>query len=103
MEKGRRSLYEPNSNALMEAGCHVQEMKDFEDGGIVIVDSRVCFEMVEGYSIVFEFATADVVEKWDKMSLPKLEVLMRKVADMESVDIGLKFEFEDLPKPELDP
>jgi hypothetical protein len=43
-----------------------------------------------------------VLKKWDKMSLPKLDVLIQKVADMESEEIGLNFEFEDLPKPILE-
>ena len=64
----------------------------------VILDSRAAFEMRAEYSIVFEFATEDVVKGWDKMILPRLDALVGKVAEMESPEIGLNFEFEDLPE-----
>jgi hypothetical protein len=66
----------------------------------VVLDSRVGYEMKEGYPIIFEFGTEDVVKNWAKMILPKLSGLPQKVAEMESPKIGLNFEFEDLPQPQ---
>ncbi|GKU05488.1 unnamed protein product [Fusarium langsethiae] len=98
-EMGRRSLHEIPPAALAEVGCNATE-KNFKDGGIVVLDSRVGYEMKEGYPIIFEFGTEDVVKNWAKMILPKLSGLPQKVAEMESPKIGLNFEFEDLPQPQ---
>ncbi len=64
----------------------------------VVLDSRVGFEMQEGYPIIFAFGAEDVVKNWVKMILPKLDGLPQKVANMESPKIGLNFEFEEVPE-----
>ena len=63
----------------------------------VAVDSRTSVEIKEGYPIVFEFATEEVVKPWTKMVLPKVEELQQEVRDMESPMIRLNFDFEEFP------
>ncbi|PVH69048.1 hypothetical protein DL98DRAFT_506210 [Cadophora sp. DSE1049] len=92
--EGKRLLYEVSESALAVVGCQSEE-KGFPDGGLVIFDARISFEIKQGYAITFEFATADVVEKWEKMNLPDTPGLAQKVADMESSKIRMNFAFKD--------
>lgn len=48
-----------------------------------ICDSRTRFEIKAGYAIIFEFATPDIVVRWQKMKLPSSPELIKKVEDME--------------------
>lgn len=48
-----------------------------------ICDSRTRFEIKKGYAIIFEFATPDIVVRWQKMKLPSSPELIKKVGDME--------------------
>ncbi|KAH7151931.1 hypothetical protein B0J13DRAFT_582863 [Dactylonectria estremocensis] len=93
--KGLRSVYEIPSSELNRVGCE-PETKEFVDGGIVILDARLCFEIKQGYAITFMFATEDVVAKWAKIVLPHSTTLADKVAQMEkkSTKIGLNFTFQ---------
>ncbi|OAA38528.1 hypothetical protein ISF_09886 [Cordyceps fumosorosea ARSEF 2679] len=79
--KGGRLLWETPKEALTEAGCSPCE-KNFPDGGLVILDARMKYEIKTGYAITFEFGTEELVRKWPKMELPKLEVLKQKVASI---------------------
>ena len=56
----------------------------------VILDSRVDYEMKEGYAITFEFATDDIIKNWSKMRVPAK--LGQKVAGMQSEMIRVNFE-----------
>ncbi len=51
----------------------------------VILDSRVDYEMKEGYAITFEFATDDIIETWSKMKVPAK--LGQKMASVQSETI----------------
>jgi len=44
---------------------------------------------------MFGFATREELEQWDKMHLPNVENLKRKVAEMEGTTIGMNFDFVD--------
>jgi len=93
--KGRRSLHEISQSELARVGSR-HEPKHFPNGGLVILDARVGFEIKQGYAITFLFATDDVITKWAKIVLPSSEGLRQKVAEMEkeSTRIGLNFAFE---------
>jgi len=92
-EKGQRSLHEISRRALVEAGCEAKEVK-FPEGGVVILDARICFEMEQGYAITFMFATDEVLKAWPKMILPNSRMLIANVANMESPKIGVNFAFD---------
>lgn len=88
-KEGARLLWENQPSALAAVGC-VATTKNFPDGGVVILDSRVDYEMKEGYVITFVFATDDIIENWSKMKVPaKLE---QKVASMQSEIIRVNYE-----------
>ncbi|KAJ6001019.1 hypothetical protein N7481_001428 [Penicillium waksmanii] len=93
--KGRRSLYEIPQSELDRVGSQ-PEVKDFPDGGLVILDARLGFQIEQGYAITFLFATDEVIANWAKMSLPYSKGLEQKVRDLEllSAKIGLNFTFE---------
>ncbi|KAJ5556654.1 hypothetical protein N7513_001775 [Penicillium frequentans] len=95
--RGRRSLYEISQSELDHVGSR-PEVKDFPDGGLVILDARLGFQIEQGYAITFLFATDEVIANWAKMALPYSEGLEHKVRDLEmlSAKIGLNFTFEDL-------
>ncbi len=57
-----------------------------------IFDTRIGFEIKEGYAITFEFATIDVVKNWPKMVLPSSQELIQVVGDMESDLVDRKFQ-----------
>ncbi|KAK8144788.1 hypothetical protein G3M48_005346 [Beauveria asiatica] len=99
--KGGRLLWETPKDALSEAGCIPCE-KCFDEGGLVILDARIKYEIKTGYAITFELGTEDLVRDWPKMELPKLEVLERKVASMQSAEVQLNFTFDPslVAKPE---
>jgi hypothetical protein len=42
----------------------------------IIFDTRIGFEIMEGYIIIFEFAIIDIVEIWPKIILPGLPELI---------------------------
>jgi hypothetical protein len=44
---------------------------------------------------MFGFATQEELAEWDKMHLPNVENLRRKVAQIESTTIGVNFDFVD--------
>jgi hypothetical protein len=60
-----------------------------------ILDGRLGFTIVQGRVIMFGFAAREELEQWDKMHLPNLENLKRKVAEMEGTTIGVNFDFVD--------
>ncbi|KZL67538.1 hypothetical protein CT0861_00342 [Colletotrichum tofieldiae] len=88
--KGERSLHEISPMALDEAGCKPKELK-FPDGGLVVLDARLAFEIKIGYAITFIFATDEVVAAWPKISLPNSPEVVRKVVNMESQKIKVNF------------
>ncbi|RTE71387.1 hypothetical protein BHE90_014214 [Fusarium euwallaceae] len=88
-KEGARLLWENQPSALAEVGC-VATKKDFPNGGVVILDSRVDYEMTEGYAITFEFATDDIIENWPKLEVPAK--LGQKVASMQSETIRVNYE-----------
>lgn len=61
--------------------------------GRVILDARSWYKMQQGYAIKFEFVEDDLVKDWPKMALPKSDVLIKKVASMQSPEIGVNFIF----------
>ena len=60
-----------------------------------ILDARLSFEIKEGFAIMFAFTTEDELKTWTKMFLPNSPEFVRKVAEMESTNIGVNFAFED--------
>ncbi|AEO57119.1 hypothetical protein MYCTH_2056329 [Thermothelomyces thermophilus ATCC 42464] len=96
--RSRRSLYEIPLSELDRVGSKPKH-KDFPDGGIVILDARLGFEIKEGYAITFLYATDEVIANWAKIVLPYSKALVEKVSDMEkeSTRIGLNFAFEVSP------
>ncbi|KAJ5860645.1 uncharacterized protein N7529_007955 [Penicillium soppii] len=92
--KGRRSLYEIPQSELDRMGSK-PEVKDFPDGGLVILDARLGFKIEQGYAITFLFATDEVIANWAKMTLPYSKGLEHKVRDLEmlSAKIGVNFTF----------
>ncbi|KAI0388406.1 hypothetical protein F5Y17DRAFT_452932 [Xylariaceae sp. FL0594] len=96
--RGKRSLHEIPLSELDRVGSKPEE-KEFPDGGIVILDARLGFEIKQGYAITFLFAVDEVVAKWAKIILPYSEGLAKKVADMEkeSIKIGLNVAFQTSP------
>jgi len=93
VEEGERSLYEILPSALVEVGCKATPKK-FKEGGLVVLDSRIGYEIKEGYVIAFEFATEDLIKSWKKMILPDSRTLRDKVTNMGSERIGINFVFE---------
>ncbi|KAJ5111751.1 hypothetical protein NUU61_001381 [Penicillium alfredii] len=93
--KGRRSLYEIPQSELDRVGSR-PEVKEFPDGGLVILDARLGFQIEKGYAITFLFATDEVIANWAKMTLPYSVGLEQKVKNLEilSANIGLNFKFE---------
>ncbi|KAK3328704.1 hypothetical protein B0T19DRAFT_357440 [Cercophora scortea] len=96
--RGRRSLYEIPLSELDRVGSE-PEHKEFPDGGFVILDARLGFEIKQGYAITFLFAANEVLANWAKIILPHSEALEEKVSDMEkeSTKIGLNFTFKASP------
>lgn len=60
-----------------------------------ILDGRLGFKIMKGFAITFGFATEEELKEWAKMPLPKLQLLVEKVAEMESPTIGTNFEFKN--------
>ncbi|RSL40390.1 hypothetical protein CEP51_016705, partial [Fusarium floridanum] len=79
--EGKRSINEIPSQAYDDVGCP-GETKEFPNGGKVILDSRVGFELIQGYVLVHEFAREDLVEDWVKMEVPS--ALKAKAHSLES-------------------
>ncbi|EWZ78676.1 hypothetical protein FOWG_17095 [Fusarium oxysporum f. sp. lycopersici MN25] len=92
---GARSNYEVSQEQLSHAGCEPRVM-GFPDGALVVFDARVCFEMKQGYTIAFMFATEDVLADWAKIYLPNSTILQDKVAQIEDINpkIGHNFVFQ---------
>lgn len=68
-----------------------------DDLARVILDARVCFEIKQGYTMTFMFATEDVLVKWPKIVLPDSTILRDQVAKIENINpkIGLNFAFQE--------
>jgi len=89
----------PSELARVGSQPQPQEKQLFPDGGIVILDARLGFQIERGYAITFLFATDEVVTKWAKIVLPYSAGLERRVAAIEalSTKIGFNFTFEGSP------
>lgn len=94
--KGLRSVFEVSPEELSRAGCEPEAL-NFPNGGLVILDARVCFEIKQGYTMTFMFATEDVLVKWRKIVLPNSTILRNQVAEIENISpkIGLNFAFQE--------
>lgn len=51
----------------------------------VILDSRLDFEIKEGYAIIFEFAKEDIIKTWPKLQVPP--TVESKVTSMQTEKI----------------
>ena len=60
-----------------------------------IVDGRLGFKIMAGFTITLGFATKEELKVWAKMKLPKAQELIEKVAEMESATMGTNFEFRN--------
>ena len=65
-----------------------------------IVDARLAFTILQGFTITFGFANQDELKGWITMKLPNSDRLKEKVASMTTEKIGMNFEFKD---PDLPP
>ncbi|EFY90726.1 hypothetical protein MAC_03306 [Metarhizium acridum CQMa 102] len=101
VENKKRSLHETSSAAYDEAGCEA-EIMTFPDGGKVILDARVGYEIRQGYAIVFEFAEHGIAYGWKKMMLPGTKELRDKVQQMQSKDIRVNFAFKEVAAQQID-
>ncbi|KAF5122359.1 hypothetical protein E5D57_012836 [Metarhizium anisopliae] len=101
VENKKRSLHETSSAAYDEAGCEA-EIMTFPDGGKVILDARVGYEIRQGYAIVFEFAEHGIAYGWKKMMLPGTKELRDKVQQMQSKDISVNFAFKEVAAQQID-
>ncbi|KAJ3494730.1 hypothetical protein NLG97_g3891 [Lecanicillium saksenae] len=69
-KKGGRLLWETEPDDLAAVGCTATP-KDFQNGGVVILDARVDYEIKDGYAITFEFATDHIINgTWPKLQIP---------------------------------
>lgn len=70
----------------------------------MVLDARVGYEMKEGYPIVLEYGTeelvmgSEAVRGWEKMKLPKRTELLKLIADMENPQVGFNFQFESIDR-----
>ncbi|KAF2176763.1 hypothetical protein K469DRAFT_605911 [Zopfia rhizophila CBS 207.26] len=87
-------LLEIPDSHLKRAGITHTEV-EMKGGGLAILDGRLGFKIVQGFAITFGFAAEEELKEWAKMKLPKAQILMKKVAEMESTTIGTNFEFVD--------
>ncbi|XP_044717997.1 uncharacterized protein HRG_07357 [Hirsutella rhossiliensis] len=92
--RAANDLFEIPSAALRRVGCEGKET-EFSNGGLVILDARLSFEIKQGSATMFAFTTRDELATWAKMILPKSPGLAQKVAEMESTTIGVNFAFEE--------
>ena len=67
-----------------------------------IVDARLGFKILQGFTITFGFATQDELKGWVTMKLPSSARLKEKVASMTTKKIGMNFEFVDADLPPQD-
>jgi hypothetical protein len=68
-------------------------------GHRAIVDARLGFKILQGFTITFGFATQDELKGWVTMKLPSSDRLREKVASMTTKKIGMNFEFVDADLP----
>jgi hypothetical protein len=61
-----------------------------------IVDGRLSFTIIQGITITLGFAVQEELKHWDKMYLPNVENLKRKVAEMKCRTISMNFDFGEL-------
>ncbi|KAI3094758.1 hypothetical protein CBS147333_9932 [Penicillium roqueforti] len=92
--KAANGLFEIPSAGLRNATCRGKEV-EFANGGLVILDARLAFEIKQGSATTFAFTTKNELATWAKMILPNSPGLARKVAEMESTGIGVNFAFEE--------
>ncbi|KAJ5543904.1 hypothetical protein N7494_005183 [Penicillium frequentans] len=92
--KAANGLFEIPSAGLRIAACQGKDI-EFPNGGLVILDARLAFEIKQGSATTFAFTTKSELATWAKMTLPKSHGLAQKVAEMESTGIGVNFAFEE--------
>lgn len=88
-EKGGRLLWEIQAPALADVGCS-PALVEFPDGGVVLLDARVGYEIKSGYTITLEFATEDIIKNWPKMRVSA--ELAKKIESMQSEAIRVNYE-----------
>lgn len=104
VEKTGYNFYSTPQPALDQAGLKGDDL-EFKAGGIVIFEAQLRLEIKQGFALMSIFVVEAGLPKWTPMLLPRLpdeleqKALEQKVADMESTEIGLNFEFQ--PKPNV--
>jgi len=80
--------------ALVRAGIRGKETF-FENGGLVILDARLAWEMGHGSPITCGFAVKDELRSWPKLVPPESEESAQMVAELETEQIGVYFAIQD--------
>ncbi|RDH26961.1 hypothetical protein BDQ94DRAFT_123624 [Aspergillus welwitschiae] len=87
-------LFEIPSAALRSVRCQGTDV-EITNGGLVILDARLAFEIKQGSATTLAFTNKDELATWAKMTLPQSRELARKVSEMESTGISVNFAFEE--------
>ncbi|KAK8093256.1 uncharacterized protein PG998_014657 [Apiospora kogelbergensis] len=88
-------MFEVALARLERAGCEPQSIP-FEDGGLVIMDARVAFEMRNGSPVTFSFATADQLKSWPKLVPPTSHNTPQRVTELQKEKIGAYYVSQSL-------
>ncbi|KAL2056592.1 hypothetical protein ABVK25_002986 [Lepraria finkii] len=93
-----RSLQPTNGDRLLEISTDRLPMSPvelvFEDGGLTILDGRLCFQIIHGFALTLVFAAPERLGKFAKMILPDSPDLKAQVDRMTTAKIGFNYEYK---------